>query len=98
VALNPNGAAALKRAGKGNTAAVATIKTNADQHAENLKPVIESLAVEDVVSLGAIADALNGRHILTPRGGKWHKTSVKNLLARLAADLPDWADRKALAA
>jgi len=82
---NPNGAAALKRADKGNKAAVETIKANADKHAENLKPVIESLAAEGVVSLGAIAEALNERHMLTPRGGKWHKTSVKNLITRLAA-------------
>lgn len=82
---NPNGAAALRRAAKGNTAAVSTIKENANKHAENLVPVIESLKAEGVASLGAIAIALNERGMLTPRGGAWHKTSVKNLLARINA-------------
>lgn len=81
---NPNGAAALQRAAKGNSAAVAAVAAKADKHADNLKPVIESLKSEGVISLGAIAAALNQRGMLTPRGGAWHKTSVKNLLARIA--------------
>jgi DNA invertase Pin-like site-specific DNA recombinase len=80
---NPNGAAALKRAAKGNTAAVSTIKAKADSHADNLKPVLESLKAEGITSLGAIAKALNERGMLTPRGGTWHKTSVKNLVDRM---------------
>lgn len=80
---NPNGAAALHRAGKGNIAAVATIKAKADEHAKDRISVIESLKAEGIVSLGAIAAALNERSIKTPRGGTWHKTSVKNLLARI---------------
>jgi DNA invertase Pin-like site-specific DNA recombinase len=82
---NPNGAAALKRADKGNSAAVSAIKAGADSHAENLGPVIDSLKAEGITSLGGIAKALNERSMKTPRGGIWHKTSVSNLLARLAA-------------
>ena len=82
---NPNGAAALKRADKGNTAAVTAIQAGADGHAKKLKPVIEALAAEGITSLGGIAKALNERSMKTPRGGIWHKTSVSNLLARLAA-------------
>jgi len=81
---NPNGAAALLRAGRGNAAAVSAVQSRADEHARRLKPVIDSLAQEGVTSLGAIADALNARGMLTPRGGQWHKSSVRNLLARLA--------------
>jgi len=80
---NPNGAAALRRAGKGNKAGLKAINVNANQHALNLLPVIESLRSEGISSLGAIANALNERGMLTPRGGRWHKSSVKNLLARL---------------
>jgi hypothetical protein len=29
-----------------------------------------------------IAEALNARGINTPRGGKWHATSVRNVMAR----------------
>lgn len=82
---NPNGAAALARARKGNGAAMEAVKASADAHARRLQPVIEALKAEGVVSLGAIAEALNEREMLTPRGGTWHKTSVKNLLDRLSA-------------
>jgi len=82
---NPNGAAALKKAAKGNTAAVSVIKAKADHHAADLRPVIDSLKIEGIISLGNITRALNARGILTPRRRTWHKTSVSNLLARLCA-------------
>jgi hypothetical protein len=46
--------------------------------------VVEALEQQGIVSLGGIAAALNERGMLTPRRGKWHKTSVRNLLLRLA--------------
>jgi len=49
---NPNGAGALRRAGKGNRASLRAIKANADQHAENLRPVIDQLRRENIMSLG----------------------------------------------
>ncbi|KQX97765.1 resolvase [Rhodanobacter sp. Root480] len=83
---NPNGAAALRRAGRGNAASVKAIRAHADSHAHNLQPVVTALAEEGVFSLGAVANALNERGMLTPRGGQWHKSSVRNLLARLDPD------------
>lgn len=80
---NPNGAAALRKAGKGNEAGIRTVKLQADTHAEALRPVLRALADEGIMSLGGIAKALSDRGILTPRGGRWHKTSVSNLIARL---------------
>lgn len=80
---NPNGATALLRAAKGNIASLRVIKNNADSHSANLKPVIESLALENITSLGAIAKELNQRGMLTPRGKSWHKSSVSNLLDRI---------------
>src|SRR5580658_9102853 len=56
---NPNGAAALKRAAKGNVASVAAIRGAADSHAKNLQTVIHALAAEGMTSLGAVAVALN---------------------------------------
>lgn len=81
---NPNGAAALQRAAKGNEAAVGTIKAKADRYAADLKPIIQDITGKGIVSLGGIAKALNERHISTARGGAWHKATVANLLARLA--------------
>lgn len=80
---NPNGAAALLRAGKGNAAGVEAVKAKAQDYAEDLRPVIGALQAEGLTSLGALAGALNERGIRTPRGGSWHKTSVGNLLDRL---------------
>jgi DNA invertase Pin-like site-specific DNA recombinase len=81
---NPNGAAALRRAAKGNGAAVDTIKGNADAFARDLLPVIERLRSEGLASLPQLADGLNAGGFATPRGGKWHPSSVRNLLARAA--------------
>ncbi len=80
---NPNGAASLRRAGKGNKAAVETIKANADQHAIDLAPFIKHLQAEGAVSLRELASGLNERRMKTPRGGKWHAASVRNLLVRI---------------
>lgn len=81
---NPNGAAALRRAGKGNAASLEIIKAKAEQHARDLAPIVDSLAAEGITSLGAIASALNERGMQTPRGGAWHKSSVRNLIERLS--------------
>ena len=82
---NPNGAAPLRRAAKGNGAAVSALKDAADRHAANLRPVVDNLRQRGVMSLPSLAAALNELHMETPRGGRWHPSSVKNLLARLEA-------------
>ena len=79
---NPNGAAAIKRARKGNKAAVKVIKADAQSRAEDVLPVIEGLQRDGYGSLRAIAAELNARHIRTPRGGRWHASSVRNVLGR----------------
>lgn len=83
---NPNGAAALRRAGKGNGAAVAAARASADAHAAALRPLVSALHAKGVRSLGALATALNEAGVLTPRCGAWHRSSVANLLARLATE------------
>lgn len=80
---NPNGAAAIKRAAKGNGAGVAAIKQKANQHAERLRPVIDDLTSNGLTTLRQIAGGLNERSMLTPRGGRWHTSTVRNLLTRL---------------
>jgi len=82
---NPNGAAALQRAAKGNDDAVSAIKAKADSYAADLKPVIQDITSKGIVSLGGIAKELNARQIKTARDGEWHKATVANLLARLEA-------------
>lgn len=82
---NPNGAAALRRAAKGNVAAVESIKGNADAFALDLAPVIADMRSKGLASLPQLARGLNAGGYATPRGGQWHPSSVRNLLARLAA-------------
>jgi DNA invertase Pin-like site-specific DNA recombinase len=82
---NPNGAAPLRRAGKGNGAAVGAIKAGADRHAANLAPIVERLRAEGCGSLPSLAKALNDGGFQTARGGQWHPSSVRNLLARMDA-------------
>lgn len=81
---NPNGAAALRRAAKGNADAVRAVKAAADCHATKLAPVVAVIRAAGATSLASYADALNDRGILTPRGGRWHPSSVQNLLTRLS--------------
>ncbi|QFT59521.1 hypothetical protein FIU94_11870 [Sulfitobacter sp. THAF37] len=81
---NPNGAAALLRAGKGGTALWETVRQNADDHAAALAPVVDALKAEGHTTLRAMAEALNDRGMLTRRGGRWHVSSVRSLLIRLA--------------
>jgi DNA invertase Pin-like site-specific DNA recombinase len=81
---NPNGARALKGKQIGNDAAVARIRTKAAEHAENLRAIIADIRTQGVTSVRGIADELNRRGILTPRGGDWHPTSAARLLDRLS--------------
>lgn len=81
---NPNGAASLRRAAKGNTAAIGEVKAGADTFARDLAPIVAEIRASGADSLPAIAAALNERHMQTRRGGKWHPSTVRNLLARIA--------------
>ena len=80
---NPNGAAALRRAGKGGAPLRAAIARNADRHARDLAPVVADIRAGGATSLRAIAEELNARGMLTRRGGRWHVSTVTNLLDRL---------------
>lgn len=73
---NPNPEKALRQAYKAH-------RKQADSFAAEIKPIIEKIKQKGhVTTLKEIADALNERGISTARGGKWHPTTVKNLLAR----------------
>lgn len=79
---NPRGVESFKgRIGSG--AGAAAIRRKADAHADMLRSAVERIRADGHTSLGAIARALNSGGELTPRGGTWHASSVRNLLARL---------------
>lgn len=54
----------------------------ADQFAANALPVIEGVKAAGATSFDAIAKALNARGIRTARAGRWHSTTVRNVLSR----------------
>jgi DNA invertase Pin-like site-specific DNA recombinase len=60
----------------------AEIVGRADQRAANVIPIIRQIQRSGATSLRQIADALNARGISAPRGGQWHATSVRNVMAR----------------
>jgi len=82
---NPNGAAALHRAAKGTGAALKAVRANASSRAQDLAETVADVRAAGARSLAQIANELNVRGIVTARGGRWHSSSVRNLLARLEA-------------
>jgi DNA invertase Pin-like site-specific DNA recombinase len=80
---NPNGARALRCKQTGNKEAVAAIKLRAQEHASNLSGILDDIRAQGVTSVRKVADELNRRGILAPRGGEWRPTTVVRLLERL---------------
>jgi len=60
----------------------AATKVVADAFAANVLPVVRDLQAAGLTATRAIAEALNARGIRTARGGQWHHSTVRNLLAR----------------
>jgi DNA invertase Pin-like site-specific DNA recombinase len=58
-------------------------KKAADAFAANVLPVVRQIQAAGVSGLQHIADALNDRGVRTARGGAWHNSTVRNLLARM---------------
>jgi hypothetical protein len=66
---NPNGARALRGKQSGNTEAVAAIRLKAQEHAENLRSILDDIRSDGTTSVRQITEELNRRGILAPRGG-----------------------------
>jgi hypothetical protein len=56
--------------------------SGADQFAQAVLPVVNSIQQSGPVSLRGIAIALNDRGVRTARGGQWQVSNVRNVLAR----------------
>jgi DNA invertase Pin-like site-specific DNA recombinase len=66
----------------GTNAKSLAFQTEAAGRAEALRSVMDELAA---LSARAVADELNRRKVATPKGGKWHASSVLLVRERLAA-------------
>ena len=73
---NPRNAAAAAALGRANQVAVA------DEFVSGLIPVVEAIRKTGATTLDGMTRALNDRGIRSARGGRWHVSSVLNLLAR----------------
>jgi DNA invertase Pin-like site-specific DNA recombinase len=72
---NPSHAAALGRNVQ---------KEEAERFAVSIRPVVDAIRATGVITFSGIAAALNARGIRSARGGRWHVSSVMNLVARSA--------------
>jgi DNA invertase Pin-like site-specific DNA recombinase len=54
-----------------------------DEFATNLMPAIQAMRNAGALTLSEIASALNARGARPAQGGKWHRSSVRNLIARI---------------
>jgi DNA invertase Pin-like site-specific DNA recombinase len=61
-----------------------TMADDADKFAASIRPMIEAIKAAGNVGLGSIAEVLNARGVRTARGGRWHASTVSNVLARTA--------------
>jgi DNA invertase Pin-like site-specific DNA recombinase len=61
---------------------VAGNRAKADQFAANIVPVVRDINAAGIRTLKGVAGALNARGVRTARGGLWHPTTVRKLLAR----------------
>lgn len=81
---NPLGVAAFKgRQRKGARIAAAARAKRADDYARQVGQDLIELRAQGVTSLEGLASGLNAKETRAPRGGQWHASSVRNLLARL---------------
>jgi DNA invertase Pin-like site-specific DNA recombinase len=68
---------------KGSRLGAEAQKASADRFAENVRPIIDKIRAAGITSLHGIAAELNERQIRTGRGGRWHATTVRNVLMRM---------------
>jgi DNA invertase Pin-like site-specific DNA recombinase len=54
----------------------------ADEFARTVLPTIEAVRKAGAKTLAEIAEALNQRGVRSATGGQWHRSAVRNLLAR----------------
>jgi hypothetical protein len=87
VRLREDAAVALKMKGHGNpnlaearSLGLATNKQKGTATRDRVMPSIVALQAKGVTTYEALAEGLNAMGLLTPRGGKWFKSSVRRVM------------------
>lgn len=65
-----------------SVAGAAVVQAVADLFAANVLPIVREIQSRGTKTPKEIAAALNARGVRTARGGRWHDSTVRNLLAR----------------
>jgi DNA invertase Pin-like site-specific DNA recombinase len=68
--------------GEAQSMGAAANRASEDAFAANVLPIVRQIEAAGATTHRAIAAALNARGIRTARGGAWHDSTVRNLLAR----------------
>lgn len=79
---NPNGSRALGDRRASTAAALAARQARANSAADDMRGLIHQIRGEGITSLNGLARSLNERAVKTPRGGRWHASTVANVLRR----------------
>ena len=79
------GRAVGRRAGKGNTAAIAMVSANADQRARDLAEVVKHIRASGAVTLECHCQRAEWPRDDDATRRRWYPSSVANLLRRLEA-------------
>ena len=61
---------------------VAANREAAEAFAANVLPIVRQIQAAGATTFRSVANALNDRGVRTARGGAWHDSTVRNLLAR----------------
>jgi DNA invertase Pin-like site-specific DNA recombinase len=86
-ALQAKKAAGAALGNRANLAAAGSIgrasqAKTADQFTRAVLPVLEAIRNSGATTLAEIAESLNARGVRSATGGDWHRSAVRNLLAR----------------
>lgn len=71
---------------KGTAVSIQVRKGKALQRANDLRPVLQSLELEGVLSAAAIARSLSEKGVPAPRGGKWSAVQVSRLRVQIGSN------------
>jgi hypothetical protein len=62
---------------------VAALRAGAEMRAKQVIPAVTELYATGIITLGGIAAGLHQRGIYAPRGGQWHRATIRRLLVRV---------------